>query len=116
MSANRVRAGELDRQVTIVSRVAGARDAGGAPTKTWTDRTPPLWAKRTDVRDGERLGRDGVAATLTARFLIRDEDAGDVGVQDRIRDDDAGETFQIVGVKRIGFALREITAGAAVGG
>lgn len=105
-------AGELDRLVTISRRTSGARDAGGAPAITWTAQTS-IWAKRTDVRDGERNTAGGVAATLRARFLVRTEDAEGVTALDRIRDDDAAETFEVVGVKRLGFEALEITAGVA---
>jgi head-tail adaptor len=110
-----IRAGELDRQVTIVRRVAGPRDAGGAPTIVWTDQDP-IWAKRTDVSDGERFRSQGVAATLKARFTVRAEDGDGVGAKDRIRDEDAGETFDVVGVKRLGFEALEITAGTEADG
>lgn len=111
-----VRAGELDRLVTVVKLVAGARDAGGTPVKTPTDRVPSIWAKRTDVSDGERMKAQGVSASLRARFRVRSEDGADITTQDRIRDEDAGETFDVVGVKRVDFEILEITAGARADG
>lgn len=116
MTAHAVRAGELNRQVTIVKRTEGARDAGGAPAITWVDQTPSLWAKRTDISDAERLRGGGVTATLRARFVVRAEDAGDVKAKDRIRDEDFGETFEIIGAKRLDSEWREITAGAQANG
>jgi len=110
-----IRAGDLDRLVTVLSKTNGARDAGGAPTVTWTDQ-PSIWAKRTDVSDGERMRSGGVSATLRARFMVRVEDAEGVTALDRIRDEDAGETFDVIGVKRIGFEALEITAGAQADG
>ncbi|MBX3482534.1 head-tail adaptor protein [Phenylobacterium sp.] len=108
-----ISAGDLTRAVTILKHTPGAKDAGGHPTVTYPPQAPSLFAKRTDVRDGEKLGRDGVAATLTTRFILRTEDAGDVNERDRIRDDDFDETFEIVGVKRLGPEWREITCGKA---
>lgn len=108
-------AGELDREVVIVKRVAGARDAGGHPTISWND-LAPIWAKRTDVSDGERLRAQGLGATLNARFLVRVEDAGAINAQDRIRDVAANETFDLVGVKRLGVDGLELTAARAADG
>lgn len=111
-----IRAGDLDRELTVVKKVAGPRDAGGAPTTVWTDQTPSLWAKRTDVSDGERMRAQGVSATLRARFVVRTEDGEAITTLDRIRDEDAAETFDVIGIKRIGFEALEITAGAQADG
>lgn len=110
------RAGRFDRLVMIVLRSSGARDGGGHPTDSYADREPAIYAERTDVSDGERMRGDGVAATLRARFMVRTEDAEGVSALDRIRDLDADETFDVVGVKRIGFDYLEITAGAQADG
>lgn len=110
------RAGRLDRLVMIVSRSSGARDASGAPTYSYADREPAIYAMRTDVSDGERMRGDGVAATLRARFKVRAEDAEGVSALDRIRDIDADETFDVVGWKRLDFDFLEITAGMQADG
>lgn len=115
MTAHGVRAGDLNRLVTISRRVSGTRDAGGAPIVTYTEQSA-IWAKRTDISDGERLRAQGVAATNRARFLVRTEDAEGVTALDRIRDDDAGETFDVTNVKRVSFEALEITAGSQADG
>lgn len=111
----RLRAGELDRLVTILRRTTGARDASGAPTVTWSEQ-PTIHAARKDVSDGERMQADGVSSHLRARFLVRTEDGEGVSALDRIRDEDASETFEVVGVKRMGFEALEITAGLQADG
>ncbi len=64
-----MRAGRLDRRVTLQRRVI-TRDAAGGAIETWTSAFS-CWAERRDVRGSERLEAGAEVATHEATFRIR---------------------------------------------
>lgn len=108
-----MRAGDLDRRVQF--QRAALVDNGFGEVEVFSDHGTPVWAKKTDVSDGERLRAGEVSATLTARFLVRwSEFTADLTPRDRLIY--AGATFAIFGIKEVGGRRvgLEITAGARV--
>lgn len=64
-----MRAGRLDRRVTLQRR-AITRDAAGGAIEGWSSAFS-CWAERRDVRGSERLEAGAVTATADAVFRIR---------------------------------------------
>ena len=83
----------------------------GEEVETWNQLAQP-YAEKVDIRDGERLAAAEVAATITTRFrVLWSAQYSDVNPADRLVCD--GRTFDIWGVKEIGFHEGlEITAAA----
>lgn len=104
-----MRAGELDRRITL-QRAVTTRDDFNAPVETWLD-LARVWAKFTPVNDGERFRAGERAAEVQARFLIRySSQVADVSPKDRLIFD--GRTYAISHVKEVGRREGlEITAG-----
>ena len=64
-----IAAGELQWQIGIFSRPTeddGFSSLPGAPVKI-----SEIWAKKTDIRDGERLAAAAVGQVIETRFLVR---------------------------------------------
>lgn len=102
-----IKAGELDRRITI-ERGVDTLDSFGGVDRSWSA-IATVWAKVTPISDGERWRAQEVAAEVTTRFLIR-WGAG-VLPTDRIRY--AGAVYEISGVKEVGRREgQEITAAA----
>lgn len=102
-----MRAGELDRRITI-ERAVVTTDPFGGEQRAWAP-LHTVWAQALPISDGERWRAGEVAAQVTHRFRIR----WGAGVEptDRIRYD--GKVYEIVGVKEIGRRVgQEITAAA----
>lgn len=94
-----MRAGELDRRITIDQAVT-ANNALNEPIQTWIS-LATVWAKVTPVSDGERMRASEVSAQITTRFLIRWSSAmSEVTPKDRVVY--AGRTYDIFFVKEIG--------------
>lgn len=103
-----MRAGKLDRRITIQRATTTGTDGFGHPVMTWEDHVT-VWAEVLSVSDGERWRAAEVAAHVTHRFRIR-WGAG-VTAEDRVVYD--GRTFEISGVKEIDRRVgQEITAAA----
>jgi SPP1 family predicted phage head-tail adaptor len=104
-----MKAGNLDRRITILRASVTGTDDAGHPVRTWTP-LATVWAEKRDVSDGERWRAQEVAAHVTTRFRIR----WGLGVttQDRVLHD--GREYEIVGPpKEIGRREgQEITAAA----
>lgn len=102
-----LRAGDLDRRVTI-QRAAVLTNDLGEEVPTWSEHAT-VWAQVVPVSDGERWRAAEVGAAVTTRFRIR----WGFGVtpEDRIAYD--GRIYDVTGVKEIGRREgQEITASA----
>lgn len=103
-----MRAGDLDRRVTIRRIVDRTEDAHGGEVEVWAD-LAIVSAEVRPISDGERwrTGEAQVAAVSTHRFCIR-WGLG-VGPLDRLQYE--GRVYEITGVKEIGRRVgQEITA------
>jgi SPP1 family predicted phage head-tail adaptor len=105
-------AGEFDRRISFERFTV--EDDGFSNVKKWAAYGGMVWAKKTDVSDGEKARADGVSATLTARFQIRSSSfARELTPKDCIVY--RGVSYEIFGIKEVGRNdLLEITAGAEV--
>lgn len=63
-------AGELDRRIVILLPQETGRDDWNNPIIERVE-VARVWAKKTDVRDSERIRAQEVGATITTRFVIR---------------------------------------------
>ena len=104
-------AGSLDRQIQL-QRYTTSDDGFGA-VEAWADHGFPVWAKKTDLSDGERLRASEVSASITTRFLVR-WSSFTAGLTPKDRLTSEGRTYNIFGIKE-GTGRRqwlEITASA----
>lgn len=95
-----VRAGDLDRRITL-QRASTAQDHGtGEEVATWVP-IATVWASKRDVSDGERLASAQVQASITTRFVIRwSLGVSDLNPKDRVMFE--GRIYDIAAVKEIG--------------
>ena len=101
----------LDRRIQF-QRVA-LNDDGLSQVEEWADHGSPVWARKTDVSDGERWRADEVQAQITTRFLVRYSDfTADLTPKDRLVSD--GVKYNITGIKEASGRRQwlEITAAA----
>ncbi|MCR5874367.1 phage head closure protein [Phenylobacterium sp. J426] len=107
-----MRAGKLDRRLTLLSYGSDGTNAFGDPADAWTD-IGTVWASKQDVSDAERMRAQALGATITTRFIVRStERARGLKRRDRVRCD--GVTYDVVGLKEVGRRDGiEITAAAA---
>lgn len=95
-----MKAGALDRRITIQREVQTGTDAYNVPIMEWVD-LATVAAAVTPVSDGERWRAAEVSAEVTTRFLIRySPQVADVNPKDRIRYE--GRLYDIYGVKEVG--------------
>ena len=92
----RVRAGRLDRRLTLQRRTLTENDYGEA-VETWTD-LATVWAEKIPVRGAERYAAMQTVAEVDTRFKIRYRT--DVSHLDRVVC--AGTTYDVKGVLEIG--------------
>jgi len=94
-----------------IERATAAQDETGQPVPSWAT-LAQAYAEKTDVSDSERIAAAEVAAEITTRFrLLWSETYATVNPKDRITV--GGRTYDIFGVKEIGFREGiEITASA----
>ncbi|PCG09655.1 phage head-tail adapter protein [Sphingomonas ginsenosidimutans] len=106
-----IAAGELEWQIGIYRRPAeddGFSSSPGTPVKVGE-----VWAKKSDIRDGERLAAAANGQIIEARFLVRyDEVTSALAASDQL--DCEGVRYEVVGIReargrRVGI---EITAKA----
>lgn len=104
-----MRAGVMDRRITIRRLVPGSVDAFNAPVETWADLVT-VWAQRTDASASESYRAQEVGAQIDTRFLVRwSTDVADVNPCDRVQFD--GLEYNIVAVRDVGRKIsREIDA------
>jgi SPP1 family predicted phage head-tail adaptor len=105
-------AGELDRKV-VIQRATSTPNAYNEPELSWSDHLS-VWAKRTDVSDGEKFAAGQVGSFLMTRFVIRSSEAArGIRASDRLSHE--GKTYNIHGIKETQdgrFKFLEITASA----
>lgn len=105
---------DLNRRISV-ERAVATYNALNEPVKTWAVLID-LWAKRTDVSDGEKLAAGQVGSFVVTRFIVRHEPAQRAGIlpSDRIRHE--GRIWSVHGIKEKAEGLRrwiEITAAAS---
>lgn len=94
-----MRAGSLDRRVTL-QRYTETRDEYNAPVLSWGT-LASVAASFEPLSDGERLRLGEVAATASARFVIRySTTVADLNPKDRLTFE--GVVYQILHVKPVG--------------
>jgi SPP1 family predicted phage head-tail adaptor len=95
-----LRAGELDRRITL-ERFTATQDPGsGEEVQAW-DTLATVWASKKDISDGERFAASEVQAAISTRFVIRySSQVADLNAKDRLVCE--GHTYQVVGVKETG--------------
>lgn len=91
-----MRAGELDRRVTI-EQPTETRDSYGEPVTTWSE-LATVWASREDMRGQERFTAQQVHSELTTVFRMRYRD--DVTTKMRLKEN--GVIFDIEEVVETG--------------
>lgn len=104
-------AGRLNRRIQIRRYTETGRDGFGGSIGEWADHGSPIFARRRDVSDVERLSAASRANVLITRFVIRATAFGR-GVQRTDRVVHEGNTFEIDGIKEVpdSRAFLEITA------
>lgn len=103
-----MKAGDLDRLVQF--RRASLSDDGFTSIETFADHGSPVWAKKADLSDGERLRAGEVSAVITTRFTVRySAFSADLTPKDELSCE--GRTYAIFGIKEVGGRRRwlEIT-------
>lgn len=99
-----MRSGEMDRRVQFLR--GSLQDDGFNTELVWTDVVtdaigPKLWAKKTDISDGEKWRASEVAASITTRFVLRwSAFTADITPKDRLICE--GVTYDISGKKEVG--------------
>jgi SPP1 family predicted phage head-tail adaptor len=103
-----VRAGELDRRITI-RRVAVTYNAFNEAVESWFDHAT-VWAQVTAVSAAEAVRAQEIGAEISLRFTLRwSAMAADIDPRDRILFD--GREYNITAVRDVGRrAWREIEA------
>ena len=92
--------GEFDRLVTFFRDQVTGRTNKGGPITAEVEYAK-AWAKKTDLRDAERIEAQQVGATITTRFQTYwSQKLSAVDPTFRLRL--AGRTYEITGVKEIG--------------
>lgn len=103
-------ASHLNRRIQIL-RDVGTEDNGYSHVMDWQPHGGPIYARRRDVSDQEKMLGGIIVSRLVARFVIRDTAfSRDICTLDRLDHD--GQTFAITGIKEVppGRAFLEITA------
>jgi SPP1 family predicted phage head-tail adaptor len=91
-------AAELNRRIQVRRFEVTGQDGLGGTLGDWTDRGGPLFARRRDLSDEERMKAWGIENLLTTRFVIRNTQfARDIKRSDRLVHE--GVEFEIVGIK-----------------
>lgn len=90
-----MRAGKLDRQLTIRRLTETGRDAYNAPILSWSD-VATVWAQQRPERGSERFAAAQVNGTAVMTFHIRYR--SDLTVQDRLVYE--GREYEIVAPPR----------------
>lgn len=104
-------AGSLNRRIQIRRFVKTGTNPYGEPTGDWEDHGSPIFARRRDVSDAERLSGGAWDNKLVTRFIIRATAFGrGIARHDRLVHE--GVTFEIDGIKEVppGRDFLEITA------
>jgi SPP1 family predicted phage head-tail adaptor len=91
-----MRAGRLDRLVTLGKRTVASLDSYGEEQATWAD--VQVWAERRDLRGDERWTAQQVMGTTACLYRIYHRT--DLTVEDRLVDD--GVTYDIHAILEVG--------------
>ena len=91
-----MRAGRLDRVVTLGKKTVSGQDSYGEETVTWTDVI--VWAERRDLRGDERWTAQQVMGKQTCVYRIYYRT--DLTVEDRLVD--GSDTYDIHSIAEIG--------------
>lgn len=106
-------AGKLDRRIQF--QRATLVDDGLAHVEVFSAHGTSVWAKKTEISDGERWRAGEVAAHVTARFLVRWSNfTSDITPKDRLTCE--GRAYNITGIKEVEGRRQwlEITAAARI--
>jgi head-tail adaptor len=99
-----MRAGLLDRRIAV-ERATITVDSFNNPVPVWATLLV-VSALKVDVRDSERIASLEAGAEIGTRFTVRwSRDMAEVTPKDRVVCE--GRTYQIVGIKEIGFGKRQ---------
>lgn len=103
-------AGSLNRLIQI-QRATKTPDGMGGFEYEWADHGPPIFARRRDISDAERVSAAKWDNELVTRFVIRATAFGR-GIERTDRLTHEGITFEIDGIKEVpdSRAFLEITA------
>ncbi|WP_172293757.1 head-tail adaptor protein [Pseudoruegeria sp. HB172150] len=92
-------AGSLNRRIQV-QRATATPDGSGGFENEWNDHGQPIFARRRDVSDAERLSAGGWDNKLVSRFVVRATAFGrGINRTDRIIHE--GVTFEIDGIKEV---------------
>jgi SPP1 family predicted phage head-tail adaptor len=91
-----MKAGKLDREISIEHPVQSTDELGGIET-VWMPKAQ-VWASKEDVSDGERARVSELGASVTTRFRIHW--GADAKVTDRVICE--GRVYDLVAVKELG--------------
>jgi SPP1 family predicted phage head-tail adaptor len=91
-----MRAGRLDRLVTLGKRTVASLDSYGEEQVTWAD--VQVWAERRELRGDEKWGAQQVIGTAACTYRIYYRT--DLDVEDRLVDDSV--TYDIHAISEIG--------------
>jgi len=95
-----MRAGVLDRRITLQSRTVTQSDSG-EEVVTWVD-LATVWAQKVENRGAERFVAQQLVGKAVKTFRFRWSDAvEDVTVKDQLVHD--GRSFDILDVREIGY-------------
>lgn len=103
-------AGQLNRRIQL-RRATYTENGVGEMIPTWHDHGAPVFARRRDVSDAERMQAGAWDNLLVVRFVVRATVfARDIRRTDRLEHE--GVTYRIDGIKEVppGRAFLEITA------
>lgn len=92
-----MRAGKMDRRVTLLKWQETGRDAMNTPIEGWAA-VATVWAQQRPERGGERFAAAQIAGARVMTFHVRYRT--DIGVKDRISYE--GQIFEISDVRELG--------------
>lgn len=92
-----MRAGKMDRRVTLLKFEEIGRDPLNTPIEDWVE-TATVWAQQRPERGAERFSAAQIAGAKVMTFHVRYRD--DIGVKDRLSYE--GQTFEITDVRELG--------------
>lgn len=96
-----MKAGDLDRRVTLRRLGPTAKSSFGTPAGQWFNLATRIAAAHQPVSDGERMRAQQAGATVTDRFRIRyAAQWADLSARDQLEFE--GRLYDIVAVKPIG--------------
>ncbi len=98
-----MRAGKMNRRITVQTRPTPTRNNYGEPEYTWKD-TFSLWAAKITKGGGEFFAAQKINAKTEAVYTVRYTDS--ISTDDRIIDD--GATYEILHLNDVDGKKREL--------